>query len=253
MIELPLIFMTGVLGASHCLGMCGPLALIVGVSSAGWGSALTRQIVYSLGRIFTYAVLGAIAGFAGNRLSGYAQAVTNVPAILAIVAGIMLLYQGAKATGVLAYVARWLRSLTSRDRDASTAPSANGHTGGACLAGGMIGTLLRQPHAIGAFIAGMATGLLPCGLLYGMLALAVSTHHVVSGALLMIVFGLGTTPMMIVAGLGGRLLSLSMRRYIFVVAAWCLLLTGAVSIVRGASFLAMPGEKPAGCPFCTSK
>ncbi|ADB18169.1 conserved hypothetical protein [Pirellula staleyi DSM 6068] len=248
MIELPLIFMTGILGASHCLGMCGPLALIVGVSSSGWSSALARQIVYSLGRIFTYAVLGAVAGYAGDRLSGYSQGMTNVPAVLAILAGLMLVYQGAKATGIISYLSRVASYFSFRKTSTTNTPS-----GTVCLAGGMIGKLLRQPHATGAFMAGMATGLLPCGLLYGMLALAVSTHQVAAGALLMIVFGLGTTPMMIVAGLGGRLLSLSMRRSIFALAAWCLLLTGAVSIVRGASFLAMPGEKPAGCPFCSEK
>ena len=68
MIELPLLFTAGILGSTHCLGMCGPFALAIGSQAPGWKSNLLRQLVYSAGRIFTYASLGAMAGFGGWRL-----------------------------------------------------------------------------------------------------------------------------------------------------------------------------------------
>lgn len=231
MIELPMVFVAGILGTAHCLGMCGPFALAIGGTASGWSSALTKQSLYTLGRVFTYGILGAIAGFCGTRLVHSLPTVINIPAALAIMAGVLLVYQGLKAAGVF------------RKRGVSG-------SGTPCLAGGFIGQFLRQPGPSGAFLAGIFTGLLPCGLLYGMLALAMSTHSVILGGLTMVVFGFGTAPAMMLAGLSGRLMSLATRRWLYASAAWCLVLTGVVSVARGVSFLSI-GDKPAaGCPLC---
>lgn len=250
MIELPLVFVAGILGTAHCLGMCGPLALAVGSHSRHMASALARQLVYTTGRLFTYGVLGAAAGYGGQRLAHAAPWIANVPALLAIAAGLLLIYQGLRATG-------WLPPVSAVLAAARRAWHGNTSTAGepvrapvACLAGGMLGQFLRQPKVSGVFLAGVFTGLLPCGLLYGMLALASSTHSVVLGGAMMTVFGLGTAPVMILAGAGGRLLSLATRKWLYSAAAWCLVLTGAVSLARGMSYLSLGGQGPAGCPLC---
>jgi sulfite exporter TauE/SafE len=229
MIELPLIFIAGILGTAHCLGMCGPFALMIGGGSRTWSSALGRQAAYTAGRVFTYAVLGATAGYCGARLATLFPTFVNLPAALAILAGAMLVYQGLRAAG-------WLPALFSK----SSTP---------CVASGLFSQFLRQPRASGVFLAGVFTGLLPCGLLYGMLALATSTHSLPLGALTMIVFGLGTAPAMILAGLSGRIIGVATRRWLFAAAAWCLILTGIVSVARGVSFFSISGP-PAGCPMC---
>ena len=231
MIELPMIFVAGILGTAHCLGMCGLFALAIGSTATGWSNTLTRQSLYTLGRVFTYGILGATAGFCGTRLVHLLPAVVNIPATLAIVAGMLLVYQGLRATGL----------FRKRGVGGSATP---------CLASGFIGQFLRQPGASGAFLAGIFTGFLPCGLLYGMLALAMSTHSVAWGGLTLIVFGLGTAPAMMLAGVSGRLMGLATRRRLYAAAAWSLVLTGAVSVARGVSFLSI-GDKPAaGCPVC---
>jgi sulfite exporter TauE/SafE len=230
MIELPLVFVAGILGTAHCLGMCGPFALAIGGSACGWWTAIGRQLAYTAGRVFTYGVLGAAAGYCGWRLAGSLPAVVNVPAILAIVAGLVLIYQGLRSAGVL--------------------PKRAVSGGSICLAGGLLTQFLRQPGATGVFLAGVFTGLIPCGLLYGMLALASSSHSPVAGGTTMIVFGLGTAPAMILAGAGGRLLGLAARRHLLTAAAWCLVLTGALSVCRGASYLSVGKQPAAGCPFC---
>jgi sulfite exporter TauE/SafE len=235
MIELPLVFVAGILGTAHCLGMCGPFVLAIGGAATGWSSALVRQLAYTAGRVFTYCVLGTAAGYGGARLSALAPALVNLPALLAIAAGILLVYQGLKAAN---WLPGWLRSRGEI-------------SGASCLAGGLLGQFLRQPGSSGAFLAGLFTGLLPCGLLYGMLALATSTHSIVLGGLTMAVFGLGTAPLLIVAGLGGRLLGLATRRWLYAAAAWCLVLTGAVSVARGISYLSLPPRPAAGCPLCS--
>ena len=231
MIELPMIFMAGILGTAHCLGMCGPFALAIGGGARSWPLAISRQAAYTAGRIFTYATLGAIAGFCGSRVLQISPSVVNVPAILAIVAGAMLIYQGFLATGLL--------------RKRAVGPPTS-----SCLAAGLFKQFLRPSNPGGIFLAGVFTGFLPCGLLYGMLALATSTHSVLWGGLTMTVFGLGTAPGMILAGVGGRLLHVATRRWLFACAAWCLVLTGAVSIMRGASFVSTGSSPTAHCPAC---
>jgi sulfite exporter TauE/SafE len=188
-------------------------------------------VAYTAGRVFTYGVLGAVAGFCGARLLHIVPALVNIPAILAIIAGVLLVVQGLRATGLF----RW-RGIAS--------------TAAPCLAGGLLSSFLRQRDVTGALLAGVLTGFLPCGLLYGMLALAMSTHSVLLGGAVLAVFGLGTAPGMILAGASGRLITLATRRWIYAAAAWCLVLTGAVSVARGVSFIEAGGESASRCPMC---
>lgn len=227
--EWPLLVASGMVGAAHCLGMCGPFVLAIGSAAADWRTNLRRQIAYSLGRVFTYTVLGATAGFAAAWLGAALPAWTNVPAGLAIAAGLVLVWQGLLAAGVI---------------------RTRGVGGGGCPGGAAFRGLLAARGLVDVFVAGLFTGLLPCGLLYGMLALAGSTGDVVAGLLTMAVFGLGTVPAMVATGLGGSLLGVAARRRIHAVAAWCLVLTGLVSLARGAGFLSFTAEPPAGCPLC---
>ena len=101
MIEWPLILGSGMLGAAHCLGMCGPFALAVGAAAPSWRANLWRQAWYSAGRVFTYAVLGSAAACGGRWLAGQFAVWANIPAILALVAGCFLVIQGLLAAGVL--------------------------------------------------------------------------------------------------------------------------------------------------------
>lgn len=234
MIEWPLVFAAGLLGSSHCIGMCGGFALAIGSSSRSLSANAGRQLVYTAGRVFTYAFLGAAAGFGGWRLAQAAPWLVNLPALLAILAGLALIYQGLRAAG-------WLGRASKAG-------------GGPCLAGSIFATFLTAPGLLNAFLAGLLTGLLPCGLLYGMLALAASTQHIGLGAAAMALFGLGTAPVMVLTGCGGSLLSLAARRHVLRVAAWCVVLTGVISIARGCGFLTLmvqaAGVDPENCPFC---
>jgi len=85
-----------------------------------------------------------------------------------------------------------------------------------------------------------------------MLALAGSMGNVVTGLGIMAIFGLGTVPGMVATGMGGSLLGLAARNRMHFIAAWCLVLTGCVSIARGVSGLSFSETPAAGCPFCES-
>jgi sulfite exporter TauE/SafE len=233
MIELPLIFLAGILGSSHCLGMCGPFAIAIGSRGKSWRGKLARQAIYTCGRVFTYAILGAVAGYAGWRLANHSGWLRNSASVLAIVAGLFLLYQGLLAAGVL-----------RRRAVRATATVCWGPT--------MLATFLHTPVWTNVFLAGLFTGLLPCGLVYGFLALAASSSNLARGVVVMVAFGLGTAPIMIVTGTGASLLSLRWRKTMYRVAAWCVVVTGILSIGRGAGFLDFPGwMRTSGCPACS--
>lgn len=230
MIEWPLLFMAGLVGSSHCVGMCGGFVLTIGAGAAGFRDNLLRQVSYTVGRLFTYGTLGAVAGFVGWRLARAVPSSVNISSALAVLAGLVLVYQGLASAGVL--------------RKKGVVGSAGG-----CPASRLFGGYLRGPGRTSAFLAGMFTGLLPCGLLYGMLTLAASTHELVSGALTMAIFGIGTAPILLLTGCGGSLLGFVARRRLFVVAAWCLVLTGGISVARGIVYF-VNGAAVDKCPLC---
>lgn len=236
MIELPLVFVSGVLGSAHCVGMCGGFALTIGSGAASVSSNLRRQAVYSVGRVCTYAFLGAMAGYGGWRVTtGQVNHWINAQAALAILAGVLLVAQGLIAAGI------W----PQRRRAAATNVP--------CLASSALATFLKSPGLGNVLIAGVLTGFLPCGLVYAFLALATSSGHVGWGLLTMVSFGLGTVPVMVLTGCGGSLMTVTLRRRVFQAAAWCVVVAGVMSIARGAGFLDLPGwHEPSGCPACAA-
>ncbi len=232
MIELPLVFLGGILGSSHCLGMCGPLALMLGSNRDRVVRNVGRQLIYSLGRLTTYSIMGAAAGFAGLWLGTKTTTLVQVQAALAILAGIVLIILGLATIGVVRLPdAKWLRA--------------------SCFAVSLK-TFLTSPGVVYTFLAGTFTGLIPCGLVYAFLALAASTGNMGYGALTMAAFGLGTVPLMVLTGCGGTVLGQAARTRIFQIAAYCVIVTGVISIARGAGFLTFLGNEVRNCPLCPS-
>jgi uncharacterized protein len=250
MIELPLIFLGGLLGSAHCVGMCGGFALLIGAPARRWTANLTRQFVYSCGRIFTYGAMGAAVGYGGLRLADGLGGLVNVQAVVAIVAGALLVAQGLVSAGVVGHATRAFRLAFAAAPVGADASRQSGPAIG-CLMGSMVGTFLRDRRLRHVFLAGVLTGLLPCGLVYAYVALAASTKDLFGGMATMAAFGLGTVPLMILTGSGSTLLSLSGRRRLLYLAAWCVVFTGMLSMARGVSYLApRSGQASASCPLC---
>ena len=230
MSELPLIALGGVLGSTHCMGMCGGFALTVGLGTRGPAANLGRQLVYSAGRIFTYAFLGAAAGFAGFWFAHRSSQLIHAQAFLSLLAGVLLIAQGCLALGLVPG-----RSM----RPAS---------GATCLAGSFVRPFLASPQWYHVFVAGILNGLLPCGLVYGYLALASSSASLPYGVLAMACFGIGTVPVMVFTGLGASTFPLAARRGLFRVAGVCVLATGLGAFARGVAFYHSTGDSQ--CPGC---
>lgn len=175
------LFLVGLLGGTHCVGMCGG---IVGALSMGAPARWSMLLAYNGGRILSYAVAGSIAGALGAASLGL-EGQVPVRLILYFLANLMLVALGLYLLGVtraLAFTERagqhlWriLQPLTKRFLPART---------------------MRQ-----AFPLGVLWGWLPCGLVYSALASALSSGSAGHGALMMLAFGLGTLPNLLLAGI----------------------------------------------------
>ncbi|MEZ4237250.1 MAG: sulfite exporter TauE/SafE family protein [Myxococcota bacterium] len=195
-------------GSPHCIGMCGALACAAGAKP-------TQQVAYHLGRIATYTALGALSG-------AFGQAVPGPPWLGTAVAAGLLVVFAASLAGLV--------------------PEPRFGTGGVVRAA----TALAQRADLPSRVAfGAVNGLLPCGLVYATLALAVSTAAPLQGALVMATFGLMTVPALAVAALGLRRLvqrSLAARRALAVL----VLVSGLGTLwMRGSAAAAAPDHAPA--------
>jgi sulfite exporter TauE/SafE len=200
-------FALGLLGSLHCAAMCGPLMLALPVPPGGPARFFTGRMLYQLGRVATYALLGCIAGFAGKSLFVIgAQRWVSIALGVAILIG----YFAARKISAAAPVTRLVGFL-------KTAMSAQ----------------LQRRDFRSLMLLGTLNGLLPCGLVYAALAGAAAQGAVVNGVVYMAVFGLGTLPTMLAASLSGKsfpfALKLKLRRLI--PAGVCVL--AALLILRG--------------------
>lgn len=175
------LFLVGLLGGAHCVGMCGG---IVGALAMGSPARWSMHLAYNGGRILSYAIAGAIAGALGAAGLGLEG---QVPArlILYLFANLMLVALGLYLIGVtraLAFTERLGQSLWRRLQPLTR-------------------RFLPATRVAQAFPLGMLWGWLPCGLVYSALASALSAGSAQRGALLMLAFGAGTLPNLLLAGI----------------------------------------------------
>lgn len=235
--DLLLIMFGGVLGSSHCVGMCGAFVFTLGLGARGLVHGVFRQLVYGSGRVFTYGFLGLCAGAAGYWLQSKANLLIHAQGIMTTAAGILLVVQGLCALGILRsdFVLRRLRKVG---------------VAASCVSGAFMRTYLTSKRIRDVFIAGMFNGFLPCGLVYGYLALASSTGFALSGGAVMAAFGVGTLPVMVLTGTGATILGLRARHILFRLAAMCVLITGLVAVGRGLWSCGVSDPSHA-CPACS--
>ncbi len=212
--ELLAVTAGGFLSSAHCIGMCGGFAGAIGSARASFWPLFARQIVYNSGRVFTYAFLGALAGTLGMQVAGVQLGPVTLQQAFALVAGVLMIGIGLSNFGMLRLPARWT-------------------TLGAGLLTPLFAYFINARGWRGYFLAGMANGYLPCGLVYAFLALAAASGEAPRGAAVMIFFGLGTLPAMLFIGLGARLLPPIVRHRILRGAAVFVILLGGLTIYRG--------------------
>ncbi len=161
----------GAVGGLHCVGMCGPIVFLLPVRGRGvqrvWGMAH-----YHLGRILAYALLGLAFGTIGKGLSlfGWQQKLSILTGITLILAAFFPL---VKLIPISKYLTRLLGGTQSR-----------------------FATFFKSGRPDALLSIGFLNGFLPCGLTYMAVFGSLATGNALSGALFMLVFGLGTIPLL---------------------------------------------------------
>ncbi len=180
-------FMIGLLGSTHCIGMCGGIvgALTMGLPQTRRQSLLNLLpylITYNIGRLFSYSLAGLLVGLLSGSVSDFFQ-IGKFP-VGGIVGGLFMV-----ALGI--YIAGWLQTMAPLER-------LGGHFWRMIEPVGRRFMPVKSPfQALG---LGLIWGWLPCGLVYSTLALAATSGDAVQSALLMMAFGAGTLPMLLAMG-----------------------------------------------------
>ena len=220
-----LLFLIGVLTSIHCIAMCGGINISQCVpkqkTATGGQSKLANlrpSILYNAGRVISYTVIGGLVGALGSvvSFSGWAKG------LVAIAAGIFMVIMGINMLNI----SPWLRRFNLRMPKIFARKINEEKQGGS-----------RSPLYIG-----LLNGLMPCGPLQAMQLYALSTGSPVKGALSMLLFSLGTVPLMFGLGAVSSLLSKKFTRKMMQVSAVLVVILGIVMFQNGIglSGLALP-------------
>lgn len=179
----------GLAGSFHCAGMCGPIAVALPLVGDNWGQKVLGGLFYNIGRTVTYGLMGIVFGFVGQGLEmvGFQQWVSIIMGIIMIASvafPTMFKNQYSLDRSMFKFVQRLKNALKN---------------------------LFTRRSYKGLFLIGFVNGFLPCGLVYVALAGAIGTGDVLAGMLFMIIFGLGTSPMMLGISLIGNMASARIR------------------------------------------
>ena len=164
-ITYSMLFLTGLLTSIHCISMCGAINLIAVVDSNN--KNYKKPILYNLGRVISYTLIGGIVGLVGKVIS--LNNILNGTIILC--ASIIMLLMSLNMLGILKFKLPVIYKLKINKNQKNS------------------------------FIIGLLNGLMPCGPLQAMQLYALSTGSFIKGALSMFLFSLGTVPLMLFVGI----------------------------------------------------
>jgi sulfite exporter TauE/SafE len=207
-------FLVGLLGGVHCVGMCGGIvgALALGLPQEARHSArmLPYLLAYNLARIASYTLAGALLGGVGY-LTAHWSGLRHAQLGLQVLAGLFMIALGL-------YLAGWWLGLARLERAGSRVWRHIEPLGRRFLP-------VRTPGQ--AFVLGLLWGWLPCGLVYSVLVWSISRGDALEGGLLMLSFGLGTLPTLLLMGVAATRLSAFVRH------AWVRRVAGMLVMLFG--------------------
>lgn len=201
----------GLIGSLHCLGMCGPIAFALPLDRSSQFSIFSGSLLYNIGRLITYFLLGVIFGLLGYGffLAGFQRWISIGVGVIMILS-VLLPQISRKRNFQLPAFSLWLGKVK-----------------------GELGKQLGRKSKANLLAIGLLNGLLPCGLVYMGLAGATATATAFSGGVFMLFFGLGTLPLMLaVAVFGNQIKTKLMSKARRLIPAFIILI-GSLFILRG--------------------
>jgi sulfite exporter TauE/SafE len=186
-------FILGLLGSFHCVGMCGPIALALPVNAQQRFQLLQSRLLYNLGRVLTYSLLGLLIGLVGRGLVLFAsQQWLSVAIGFGILIAMFLPIAWLNRINFLKPIVKLNSGLKKQ-----------------------FAYFFRQKNALSYLSIGVLNGFLPCGLVYLAMAGALATGSWSDGVIYMALFGLGTLPMMLALSLAGNFIRPQIRGIIY--------------------------------------
>jgi len=158
----------GIVGSLHCVGMCGPI--IMSIPWSNTQKALQISL-YHVGRATTYAIMGALVGGVGQLFLPKDLGVWP-----ALISGSVL---------VLVFLAQSFPTVLQNNRFPASSIA------------GFFRSFLKMDSVFSRFLMGMVNGILPCGMVYSALAVAILYHNALYSGLFMFLFGIGTSPLLV--------------------------------------------------------
>ena len=164
----------GLASSFHCLGMCGPIALILPIGKRSKTGKVFGLLAYNFGRVITYSFLGLLIGLFGEglRFAGISQTISIVLGV-----GLLLYVLLSKKFIKLNFYQRYFFKFNNGVK-------------------AKLSRMLNKQSNTALFITGLLNGLIPCGVVFIALQAALLQSSLVNSMLFMFVFGLGTVPMM---------------------------------------------------------
>ena len=153
----------GLVSSLHCVGMCGPLVMMLPYNREARIKVFFETLTYNIGRVLTYSFLGLLFGFLGKGLAiiGFSQVISIVFGLVFIVLAIKKQVLEQLDAFLNRHFAQRMRQTFSR--------------------------FLKNKS--GFFALGMLNGLLPCGIVYWAIAASLMTFNPLEGAAYMLIFG----------------------------------------------------------------
>lgn len=200
----------GAVGSLHCIGMCGPLALSLPVSNVNASTRFISSLLYNIGRVLTYALIGVFTGLLGKgfAMSGFQQRFSIFMGLV-IILFVLIPRMGRYVSNGRA-VSSFFENLRAK-----------------------IGSLYFKKNYRSVFAIGMLNGLLPCGMVYMALAVSATLASPRDGSLFMAGFGMGTLPVMWSVAFFGGFISLHVRSRIRKAYPYLMVLMACLLIMRG--------------------
>ena len=197
----------GLLGGFHCIGMCGPIAFSIGLDATNKFKFYSQNILYQLGRITTYSLLGGIVGIVGKsfNIAGYQKYISIFAGILLI---LMVLLPGK--TTEIGDNFKPMNKIKI-----------------------FLGRFLKRKDNTSRYLTGVLNGFLPCGAVYVALTSSIASGGIIQGMMFMSMFGLGTFPFMFITTLTGKFIGAKIRFKILKIFPYFIVLIGILFILRG--------------------
>ena len=212
----------GLLGSLHCVGMCGPIAFMLPVDRYNSFKKVSQIAIYHFGRLLAYSIIGLVFGLLGKSfyIFGIQQQLSIVIGVLMIVI-ILLPHKTIGKYNLSKPLYKFISKIKSS-----------------------LGKALKKKTADTFLTIGFLNGFLPCGLVYMAVFGAIATGSLVEGSLYMILFGLGTIPLMTTAIYLGKFLNSTIKQRIQKAIPAFVVVIGLLFILRGLG-LGIPYVSPA--------